>query len=1600
MASKKRGGRKEEEREKFQLRGEQKEKEEKEKEKEGEKGEERPRGRRRASREKPKEKRTKRSLEEAPSRSLRRDWHGSRFQEKGPVGKMDKADLAEGKGSNFIVGEFRLEQFNREGQRGHLRRQVENSEDFYDLPWSPGFKDGGEHHASLGSTVSGDVGDRRWQFASSDEPVPQDFFGPPHQWGHATRTAESYLGDRPIAACSTGKGPGHPDTTCQVPGANGDGCVMARSPEAGSYTSQRTHLGVAPRSSDSKQRPQARQGVEDELYPAAGETTERQRKRQRQRKGQEQGEERQGRQEKGVKKGSSEEDERSSLLRVGEKKQEGVIAMNLPRRGDEVHETGEVTPALPRRGECQRSPVKEVRKCRQEKRKSGSKGTLKLLRRKKAGQKKGVRKSGFVKERVQKRKKEKGADERKGFKKASRVGDASLPGFAFVCAEPAATGDAPFLLCGPTGSPVDSVDSSGLGRVRKKVEECFSEMGCLGEMFEWLAPRVDEHLMLLRKAVPTGRVFPLPSSPLVLSQLFPESPQKVLLMLRCLVLSLNSLNGEGLGDERQASEFHVNIVRGLLEDCERVSRWKVAEASPTWEEFFRVKGVDYRGEEILTAQTMRWENVAPALPDEIGGVNLEQVLELGCLHYVKHFEDYLLDPEDQPYVRPPRVMVPPDNWPTFCEGLLKKGVFAKVHEDDIYRVHNKPLLSGLFGVSKNEFSGPWEVQRVIMNLIPLNSVCRSFEGDVGTLPAWSGMSPLHLEPDENLVISSEDVRAFFYIFRVPEAWHRFLAFNRPLPEHLAGDRPGAWYPCSAVLPMGFKNSVSLAQHVHRFIVKKAVNKVGLQGGEAELRKDRSFTSSNPMFRIYLDNFDQLERTSREMAETLKGSVSSLVLGIREEYSALGVPRHPKKAVQRSLCAEVQGAIVDGVIGIAHPKVEKIAKYAHLTRLVLEAGESTQRQMQVVGGGLVYMCMFRRPLLSSLNHVWKFIVNGDGYPPFIKFKLPPEVHMELTRFLGLIPVAYMDFRTHISPMVTASDASEYGGGVTASSSLTPAGTVAANCPIRGDIMEPMDMATVLTIGLFDGIGALRVACDALGWNVQGHISVEVSKEASRVVESKFPNTLFFDDVQKVDLEVVKGWAQKFTQVSLIILGSGPPCQGVSGLNASRKGALRDSRSNLFVHVDRIRTLVQQCFPWAQVKSLMESVASMDQADEQVMSDSFGGDAWYIDASGVSLAHRPRLYWIDWEISSDNDAIMGHTPSGRASLELKATLDPTNYLTPGWKLKDGKKLPTFTTSRPRAKPGYKPAGIHQCAAHEVARWKLDEHRFPPYQYMDVNCLTDKRGNLRVPGILEREVIMGFPKGYTQNCLPKAQQKTSFHQDVRLSLIGNSWNVTVVAWLLSQLGSLLGLHEPMSVEEVVKRTSPGCTKDFQTFLQRPFMRAFRRPQAKAADLSLVKRFLTLVSFKGEDLMLQSSSEDLVKYHRLRSSIPSNLWRWQSVASWRWTGNKEHINSLELRAVLTALRWRLERHKSTRQKFVHLLDSMVVLHCLSRGRSSSRKLRRTMLKITALLLATKSQGVWAYVHTSQNPADEPSRRPNKHKWKHAKKASWSSHSRRQSSC
>lgn len=85
----------------------------------------------------------------------------------------------------------------------------------------------------------------------------------------------------------------------------------------------------------------------------------------------------------------------------------------------------------------------------------------------------------------------------------------------------------------------------------------------------------------------------------------------------------------------------------------------------------------------------------------------------------------------------------------------------------------------------------------------------------------------------------------------------------------------------------------------------------------------------------------------------------------------------------------------------------------------------------------------------------------------------------------------------------------------------------------------------------------------------------------------------------------------------------------------------------------------------------------------------------------------------------------------------------------------------------------------------------------------------------------------------------------------------------------------------------------------------------------------------------------------------------------------------SQKCRLYSLCLRWRMTRKKHQQCRFLHLKDSMVMLHALSRGRSSSRNIQAFLSKANALLLASNVHPIWGYISTKQNPADRPSKRP-----------------------
>ena len=227
-------------------------------------------------------------------------------------------------------------------------------------------------------------------------------------------------------------------------------------------------------------------------------------------------------------------------------------------------------------------------------------------------------------------------------------------------------------------------------------------------------------------------------------------------------------------------------------------------------------------------------------------------------------------------------------------------------------------------------------------------------------------------------------------------------------------------------------------------------------------------------------------------------------------------------------------------------------------------------------------------MSCLNFICGFIQSFEESGPRVR-SIPGAVLSELMMLVSLLPLAHMDFRVEVSGVVTASDASLLGEGVCASHQVTNYGEQVAHGSFRGEIPREVPDGGVVCVGLFDGISALRVALEAVRAHVVLHVAVEPDESAKRVVETNFPAVIQIHRVEEVTPDLCREWAGRASTAKLVIVGAGPPCQGVSGLNANRVGAVADDRSCLHMLVKPIVSMLEKAFPWCPVHFLQESVA---------------------------------------------------------------------------------------------------------------------------------------------------------------------------------------------------------------------------------------------------------------------------------------------------------------------------------------------------------------------------------------------------------------------------
>jgi len=98
-----------------------------------------------------------------------------------------------------------------------------------------------------------------------------------------------------------------------------------------------------------------------------------------------------------------------------------------------------------------------------------------------------------------------------------------------------------------------------------------------------------------------------------------------------------------------------------------------------------------------------------------------------------------------------------------------------------------------------------------------------------------------------------------------------------------------------------------------------------------------------------------------------------------------------------------------------------------------------------------------------------------------------------------------------------------------------------------------------------------------------------------------------------------------------------------------------------------------------------------------------------------------------------------------------------------------------------------------------------------------------------------------------------------------------------------------------------------------------------------------------------------------------------WRTIVSHRWQW-PAHINLLELASVFLAVKW-VSTHNTYGDRVTLLTDSTVTLFAVRKGRSSSLPVLRQLRRIGAVLIAGAFRLEIAWLPSSSNPADAPSR-------------------------
>ena len=1053
-----------------------------------------------------------------------------------------------------------------------------------------------------------------------------------------------------------------------------------------------------------------------------------------------------------------------------------------------------------------------------------------------------------------------------------------------------------------------------------------------------------------------------------------------------LVLAICAVNGVagfcraarvGPGNKSQAGAIASlrSSVQKMLRPCSlsRTPQQALEELSSRF--------LAYSGEEVPKMQTIGLEQVKAALPPESHGGSIPAV-ELVS----KGTQDFLLRPElslkddiDGKIKLQARVHITKGEETDLFKLLVERRVCTWVPDDQVLRVGSKKVLNGMFAVGKNSFLPCGrEVQRLIMNLIPTNAAFEQAQGATGDLPSITQYLSVVLYGKEELRLFQSDMSSAFYLFKIPSVWSRMMCFNICFTGKQLGpgfEEEQLYYPGCAVIPMGWGSAVSIMQEI-----ADRLTTIGKLPPSHQVRRtaplpswlvetlDVARTSKRAWFHVYLDNFCAMEKVQEGVPGS--GAGSQLHEGLEAAWEKEGVLSSEKKKVVNSKRADELGAMVDGEEGVLGPSQERLLRLIQSTLVVISQKKLRKKWVQVISGRWVHVLSFRRPGMSFLDEVWKY-VSSHG----TSVQVEAKVRSELWSCCCGCLLFHTDLRAQVSKITTASDASSSGGAVGKSEKLTVSGQEFAQGGLSD--MEGVVKVPIMVLSLFNGVGCAFRCYDLCGVAPRVLVACDISRSANRVTSRRWPHAIMLLDIRDVTEEVVKEWRFKYPELEEIHIWGGFPCVDLSAVKFGRLN-LRGSESGLVRELLRVIRVVKAIFGFRfPVKHIVENVASMDVEAEQEISRMFKAKPFRVDSADCVPIHRPRFCWHNLEVA-EMEGIEVEEKERWIEVKMAHEYPTTSqWLEEGavWEgERTGQVFPTCMKSIKRERPPPRPAGLERVSEASKLRWIADSFKFPPYQYSE-RFLIWKDQRWRLLDSRERELLHGLGWDHTSLCWNASSIKRDMegYEDCRKSLVGDSFNcysfvyfaaLAVAKWqpipsynvLWQRAGMAPGFLCPLSIQvPLVRRLAYGkCLEEYEV-----------------EDLH--RALLRRVNHTGSDVRISSGMIMNPKTFPRQSSAAA-WWFWDKVFAFHWK-KADHINALELRAIIQAIEWRVTHLKECHLRVFHLTNSYVCMSIISKGRSSSAMMRPLLGRLSALLLTMGLYLIVSHVESTENPTDDASR-------------------------